>query len=42
MKKVVNAKQCLGYFETVGQDEIFEIGNFNITCSELILEAMAK
>ncbi|WP_262493300.1 hypothetical protein [Maribacter forsetii] len=41
MKTVRNSNRCLGYFETISQDEIFEICNFNITNSELILEAMA-
>ncbi|WP_299797603.1 hypothetical protein [Maribacter sp. Asnod1-A12] len=42
MKTVKNSNRCLGYFESANQDEIFEIDNFNITNSELILEAMAK
>ncbi|SHJ73889.1 hypothetical protein SAMN04488007_1269 [Maribacter aquivivus] len=42
MKTVSNCKKCLGYFESANQEEIFEINNFNITNSELILEAMAK
>ncbi|WP_405399459.1 hypothetical protein [Maribacter sp. Asnod2-G09] len=42
MKTVSNFKICLGYFESANQDEIFEIDNFSITHSELILEAMAK
>ena len=42
MKTVSNFKKCLGYFESANQEEIFEINNFNITNSELILEAMVK
>tara|TARA_R110000744_G_scaffold378524_1_gene494781 strand:- start:660 stop:788 length:129 start_codon:yes stop_codon:yes gene_type:complete len=40
MKSIKNMKRCLGYFETANQDEIYEISNFNITSTELILEAM--
>ncbi|WP_262493626.1 hypothetical protein [Maribacter hydrothermalis] len=36
-----NTKRSLGYFETASHDEMFEISNFTITNSELILEAMA-
>ncbi|MEP2240406.1 MAG: hypothetical protein ABJI22_18710 [Maribacter sp.] len=42
MKAVRDSDKCLGYFESINADEIFEINNFNITNSELILEAMAK
>ncbi|VXB69182.1 hypothetical protein [Maribacter litoralis] len=41
MKTVINSKRCLGYFETANQDEIYEICQFNITDSELIVESMA-
>jgi len=33
-------KRCLGYFETANQTEIYEISDFNITSTELILEAI--
>ena len=32
--------RCLGYFESASQNEIYEISNFNITSTELILEAI--
>ncbi len=39
MKKLIHTKKCLGYFETVTEEEIFEICAYNVTGSELILEA---
>ncbi|WP_339842064.1 hypothetical protein [uncultured Maribacter sp.] len=41
MKSVKNMTRCLGYFETTSKDEIYEICNYNITNTELDLEAMA-
>ncbi|CAG2534411.1 MAG: hypothetical protein ABJO28_17455 [Maribacter dokdonensis] len=40
MKTVINTNRCLGYFETANQEEIYEICTYNVTNSELILEAM--
>ena len=41
MKSVENIKRCLGYFEAASQNEIYEISNFNVTSTELILEAIS-
>jgi hypothetical protein len=33
-------KRCLGYFETASQNKFYEFSDFNVTNTELILEAM--